>query len=351
MEKVLLFIDNRINAELLRNLISGQYEVKIAEDHTSLYDTYDLGIFDAVVYNRFRELLKRRKLREEPVFLPHLLMANKNDLKFINSRLWSRIDDVIRMPVIKAELTARISNLLKIRRFSNGLAEKVEDLTAFTNNVAHDLGRPLRASDNYLRQFREKFAAELTPDSEMLMNKIFGQNERMSRLISDLLRFAKAGLTEVRFSEFDLTNLIDSCLNELRVLFPLVRYELAAGESVNLKGDPTLIRHAFLNILHNSFKFSKPDSPLSIGIENTSDSGYRVVTIRDNGTGFTMTGAMDPFKLYERQKEHTRIGGYGIGLSIVKLIIERHGGHVTINSNPGDGTAVTLFFPLEADYG
>ena len=216
------------------------------------------------------------------------------------------------------------------------------DLEAFAYSVSHDLRAPLRAIDGHVMRFLD--TAQATPDAQRHHASAIRRNlARMGKLIDDLLNFALIGRRPLQKQTVVLWDLVRAVLHELPHS-PSVVYEVSPDELRTVQADPALLKQVLTNLLGNALKFSRDADPPRIQIGCERRAGQVVYFVRDNGVGFDPQHAGRLFGVFERLHSAADFDGTGVGLAIVKQIIERHGGQVWADAAPGRGA--TFFFTL-----
>jgi PAS domain S-box-containing protein len=216
------------------------------------------------------------------------------------------------------------------------------DLEAFAYSVSHDLRAPLRAIDGHVMRLLD--SAEATPDTQRHHAGAIRRNlARMGKLIDDLLNFALIGRRPLQKQPVVLWDIVRAVLHELPHS-PAVVYEVSPDELRTVQADPALLKQVLTNLLGNALKFSRDADPprIQIGCERRAEQ--TVYFVRDNGVGFDPQHAGKLFGVFERLHTAGDFNGTGVGLAIVKQIIERHGGQVWADAAPGRGA--TFFFTL-----
>jgi PAS domain S-box-containing protein len=216
------------------------------------------------------------------------------------------------------------------------------DLEAFAYSVSHDLRAPLRAIDGHLMRFLDH--AETAPDAQRHHAGAIRRNlARMGKLIDDLLNFALIGRRPLHKQPIALWDMVRAVLHELPHS-PSVVYEVSPDELRTVHADPALLKQVLTNLLDNALKFSRHADPprIQIGCERRADQ--TAYFVRDNGVGFDPQHAGKLFGVFERLHTAAEFEGTGVGLAIVKQIVERHGGQVWADAAPGRGA--TFFFTL-----
>jgi PAS domain S-box-containing protein len=216
------------------------------------------------------------------------------------------------------------------------------DLEAFTYSVSHDLRAPLRAIDGHILRLLEH-SGELSEKQRHHAAATRRNLARMNQLIDDLLNLAMVGRRPLEKQRISLWEIVRQILNELQAS-PSVVYQVSPDELGEVQADPALLKQALTNLLSNALKFSRAASPPVITIGSNYRSGERVYFVRDNGVGFDMQYAEKLFGVFERMHNAGEFEGTGVGLAIVKQIIERHGGRVWAEATPDSGA--TFYFTL-----
>jgi len=224
------------------------------------------------------------------------------------------------------------------------LAAANRDLESFSYSVSHDLRVPLRAVNGLVRVLAEEHAQGLDPEGRRLFGLVRESASGMGQLIDDLLAFSRLGRREIHGQDIDMHALATAAARELLQLEPHRRVHLDIAPLPRAFGDPALVRQVFVNLISNALKFSRrhPDAAVRIGSE--ARDGATVYFVRDNGVGFDMKYAPKLFNVFQRLHTVREFPGTGVGLAIVRRIVECHGGRAWAEARPGEGA--TFFFTL-----
>lgn len=236
-------------------------------------------------------------------------------------------------------------DISEIKQLNEKLQGKVEELLAanselesFSYSVSHDLRAPLRAIAGYSTILtQEQTTAD--EDTRRMLEKIKYNASRMGTLIDDLLDFSRLGRKEVRRHMVDNNAIVQQVMTEMaQITPPNARIMLAPLPDVY--ADPSLIKQVWVNLISNAFKYSAGKEVQEIEIAFADGAYY----VRDNGAGFDMRYMDKLFGVFQRLHTSREFEGTGIGLAIVRRIIEKHGGRIWANAEVDKGA--TFYFTL-----
>ncbi|HUL14538.1 MAG TPA: ATP-binding protein [Terriglobales bacterium] len=223
----------------------------------------------------------------------------------------------------------------EIRNLNQNLCVKVEELDAanremqeFTYTTAHDLRAPVRHIQGYAELLIESAGNGLEPSDKRNLDKIAESAKRLGMLIDDLLDFSRIGRASLHPSPVNLPLMIAEIHGVLQAKFANRKVTWKVGDLPAIIADPGMLRMVFTNLLDNALKFTQGRDEATIEIGCIVRDGDRVIFVRDNGVGFEMRYVTKLFHVFQRLHRHEEFEGTGIGLAIVRRIIERHGGRV-----------------------
>jgi light-regulated signal transduction histidine kinase (bacteriophytochrome) len=201
--------------------------------------------------------------------------------------------------------------------------------------------------NGYALVLLEDFSAELPAEAQRLLRIIRDSGTRMGELIDDLLALSRLGRKELNVTRVDMRALVQSVVAEST--FPgLERAHISIGELPSCAGDPSLLRHVWMNLLSNACKYSIRRAEIEIDIQGSrTPGGQASYTLRDNGAGFDMRYAHKLFGVFQRLHSVEEFEGTGVGLAIVHRIVERHGGRVWASAELDQGATFGFSIPAE----
>jgi len=235
----------------------------------------------------------------------------------------------------------RISELAKIN-----LEKSNSELDSFTYIASHDLKEPLRGIHNYSTFLIEDYGEILDRNGRDKLGTLVRLTQRMEDLINALLFFSRVGRQELHKSAINLNELIDNVAEVIRISKPDASVEIInMGNLPVIYGDKILMEQVFSNLINNAVKYNnKNDKIIEIGHKETDESAS-IIYVKDNGIGIREKHQKTIFQIFKRLHGKDKFGGgTGVGLTIVKKIIELHGGQIWLESNYGEGTTFYLKF-------
>lgn len=253
---------------------------------------------------------------------------------------WPTQDEV---GILTSSLTAMLANL---RERGTALMRKTKELEAFTYSVAHDLKGPLREIEGFSSLLKKRFEGTGDPQVTHQLDVIRTSALRLTTMIDALLQYSRLEQQNLPRSRFNVLDMIGSLIAN--------RFTHAAGPRPtihmdlpfpDLYGEPASIRQALVNLLDNAAKFSRPATATDIRIGGAQTATERIIWVQDNGIGFGPQDCEKIFGLFERLHQPADYEGTGVGLAIVKMVMEKHNGRAWAESTPGTGSTFFLAFP------
>jgi PAS domain S-box-containing protein len=233
----------------------------------------------------------------------------------------------------------------KLAQAREALEKTNRELDDFTYIASHDMKEPLRGISNYAKYLDEDHGAELSDRARSMVERIRAQAKRMETLIVELLNIARLGKVQLDVEESDLDLALRDVLASLEFGLKEKNVDLTVRALPKLRCDRVRVAELFRNLITNATKYNdKPRPVIEIGCD--ASGATPVFHVRDNGIGIDAKYRERVFGLFQRLHERDAFGGStGVGLTIVKKIVEMHGGRIWIDSTPGQGS--TFYFTLE----
>jgi chemotaxis family two-component system sensor kinase Cph1 len=258
------------------------------------------------------------------------------------SKDWSaeEVKSVIRL---KSEIGYAINQKAgAIRLLNEKLKQAYEELDTFSFTISHDLKNPISTVKSYAQiLMRDK---EMKPSALKILERINYGTDKMNKMIEEVLDYSRIGRSDLVFTEIDPLPLITELVKDLRVAFDADHATITIGDTPKIQGDPVMLSQVFANIISNAVKYSMKSNPPVVHINGTQTEREIIYTITDNGLGIDIKQLPRIFELFKRMDNVGDIEGTGVGLAIVKRIIEKHKGKIWVDSELGSGTTFNIAF-------
>jgi two-component system, chemotaxis family, sensor kinase Cph1 len=236
-----------------------------------------------------------------------------------------------------------------LRERSEALARSNAELEQFAYVASHDLQEPLRMVASYTQLLQRRYQGKLDEQADKYIHFAVDGAQRMQGLINDLLALSRVGTQGKPFAAVDVRAIVDRVLRWLGRAIEESGGRVEVGPLPAVMGDAGQLEQLFQNLIANALKFRRPDvAPLvqvSAERRRAADGGGWVFAVRDNGIGFEQQFAEQIFVVFQRLHTRSEYPGTGVGLAIVKKIVERHGGTIWAEGRPGEGATFHFTIP------
>lgn len=234
----------------------------------------------------------------------------------------------------------------EVMLLNNKLEKAYKELESFSYSVSHDLRAPLRGIDGFAQIIKEDYYETLDDYGKMAVETIISSTGKMNELIDDILNFSGLQQKQMRIGEVSMNDLVKQVLhlNQVSVLYPNTEVAVHPGLP-SVTGDHSMILQLLSNLINNALKYSysKEYPKIEIGFHNAETPV--VYYIKDNGIGIDMQYKDAIFGVFNRFVDDSYAGS-GIGLAIVKRVVEKHNGNIWVDSVIGEGTTFNFCFNL-----
>ena len=250
---------------------------------------------------------------------------------------------------LRAEARVRELNLTLEARVADRTRELEHanrELETFAYSVSHDLRAPLRSIEGFGRMLAERCGQALDTTGRDHLGRIRAAAARMDGLIEALLTMSRLSRAELRHAPLDLSAMARDIVADLRHGEPGREVEVVVQPGLRARGDPDLVRNLLQNLIGNAWKFTARTPAARIEVGCTSHEGHESVCfVRDNGAGFSQEYASKLFRPFQRLHAQEEFAGHGVGLASVRRVVERHGGEVWAEGEPGKGACFRFVLP------
>ena len=250
-------------------------------------------------------------------------------------------------------------NARELEQKNRELENMNKELQSFTYISSHDLQEPLRKIQTFASQIIERESHTLSETGKDKFQRIQNAAQRMQALINDLLTYSRTNVQERIFEKMDLSNIVNLVKEDLKEELAHKHGTIEESETCEVNMIPFQFRQLLYNLFSNSLKFSIPDVPVHIKIQSKTAKGkmlnnirlsketnYCHIKISDNGIGFSPEYNIKIFDVFQRLHGKNEYQGTGIGLAIVKKIIENHNGIITASGEINKGATFDIFIPV-----
>jgi chemotaxis family two-component system sensor kinase Cph1 len=258
-----------------------------------------------------------------------------------SSEKWSRaeITSVIKMREHIIYAIKRKAN--EIRALNAKLILAYEELDTFSYTVSHDLRTPLSSIRGYSELLLENVS--LDDNARKILQRIRRCTDKMAELITDILNYSRIGQSKIQKQSVDMAAIIEEVRSEV-IESQNIDMDFSVGNTPDLLGDRVMIKQVFSNLIGNAVKYSRKAGRSKVTVNGELSKKEVIYSISDNGIGIDISHYNKVFELFKRMENVEDIEGSGVGLAIVKKIIEKHQGRIWFESKLGEGTTFFISF-------
>ncbi|MNQ34702.1 Phytochrome-like protein cph1 [compost metagenome] len=249
-------------------------------------------------------------------------------------------------------------NALELEQKNAELEKMNQELQSFAYISSHDLQEPLRKIQTFATLILEKEFENLSDNGKDKFQRMQNAAQRMQTLINDLLSYSRTNIQERIYEKTDLSKIIDEVKDDLKEEIEQKNATIENCENCEANIIPFQFRQLLYNLVSNSLKFSNPEVPIVIKIQSEIVKGsllnnkkleknthYCHIKISDNGIGFEQQYSSKIFEVFQRLHGKLEYNGTGIGLAIVKKIVDNHNGLITATGEKNKGATFDIYFP------
>ncbi|HZW03296.1 MAG TPA: ATP-binding protein [Anaerolineaceae bacterium] len=238
----------------------------------------------------------------------------------------------------------------QVRRYAKQLESSNKDLQDFAFIASHDLQEPLRKIHAFSARLLEKYGEQLDADGRDYLERMQNAEERMRKMIEELLTYSRVATKAQPFAKVDLNQVCKEVLSDLEVRLKQTGGRVEVEKLPVIEADPVQMRQLLQNLLSNSLKFYREDVPPVVRVcAKTKGRSQVEISVADNGIGFSMEYVDVIFEPFRRLHGRSNYEGSGVGLAICRRIVERHNGQITATSEPDQGAVFVITLPVQQD--
>jgi PAS domain S-box-containing protein len=233
----------------------------------------------------------------------------------------------------------------RLRATAAELERSNRELEQFAYVASHDLQEPLRMVASYTQLLARRYKGQLDQDADEFIAFAVDGARRMQELINDLLTYSRVGSRVLEPRAVDAGQVVDQVIGDLAGAIEDVGATVTRDQLPTVRADPLQLQQLFQNLIANGIKFSRPGVPPEVHVSGRAEGAGWTFVVQDNGIGIEPQYLGRIFVLFQRLHSRAEYAGTGIGLAICKKIVERHGGTIRVESEPGTGTTFEFTLP------
>ncbi len=353
-KRILVVDDSFENLCMIEAILeSAGYQISLAQDGATALtliqtSSPDLVLSDVMMPNMNGNELTRR-IRQQPdlPFIPILLITAQDKADVVEG-LDAGADDFIRKPVEMDELLARVRSLLRLKHSIDEREQMARLREDCVSRLTHDLRTPLVAADRIMTLFQEEAFGKLTEPMIEAIATMKTSNHNLLEMTNTILEVYRyeAGRKRLTFTHFELTELIEEVIKELKPLAEqkaiALKFNPPKKQKSKILGSRLEIRRLLTNLVGNALKFTDQGF-IDIGLDKKA--GFIIIKVKDTGCGISVK---EQANLFERSRQgNHRLSGSGLGLHLVRQIVEAHQGSIAVESEEKKGSLFTVSLPLK----
>lgn len=325
-----------------------------AEEFTALVrkNSYDIVLADYKLPN-WNGMESVEVLRQEGLDVPVIMVSGAlGELTAVECIKQGAADYVLKDHLTRlAESVRRAIREKKLRadhkQASEELARSNRDLEQFAYVASHDLQEPLRMVATYTQLLAERYQGKLDENADKYIHYAVDGALRMQKLVQDLLAFSRVGRQGTEMRSTDCKGVVEGALQNLEGALQESGAAVTYEQLPVVMADGSQLMQVFQNLIGNAIKFRGTAKP-EIQIKAAMVAKEWMISVEDNGIGIAAEHVESVFVIFRRLHTREEYSGNGIGLSICKKIVERHGGRIWVESEPGHGASFKFTLPVKA---
>jgi len=246
------------------------------------------------------------------------------------------------------DITERKKAEERLKQITTEIQRSNTELEQFAYVISHDLQEPLRMVSSYTQLLAKRYRSKLDADADEFIGYAVDGAKRMQVLLYDLLEYSRVGTRGKPYSLVNCEDIVKQAMDNLKVAIEECGASVSHGALPTIKADEGQMIRLFQNLIGNAIKFHGQEPP-SVHISAKRKYDVATFSVKDNGIGIDPKHAQSIFEIFRRLHTKEEYPGTGMGLAICKKIVERHGGNIWVQSQPGEGS--TFHFTVQVKGG
>ncbi|WP_293032341.1 PAS domain S-box protein [Natronococcus sp.] len=269
--------------------------------------------------------------------------AGPNETRTVENRFVLLDEDVRKRRV------GVIRDVTEREEYRRKLEESNERLEQFAYAASHDLQEPLRMVTNYLQLLEQRYGDDLDKDADEFIDYAVDGAERMREMIDGLLKYARVETRGDPLESVELNEVLDDVLTDLQLQIEESDARIEVGSLPQVNGDEGQLRQVFQNLVTNAIEYSG-DEPTQVAVSAERNGSMWCISVHDEGIGIDSDDTDRVFEVFQHLHSREESEGTGIGLALCRRIVERHGGEIWVESEPGEGSTFSFTLPQSPDH-
>ena len=242
------------------------------------------------------------------------------------------------------DVTERKQMEERLKQITDEMQRSNTDLEQFAYVISHDLQEPLRMVSSYTQLLAKRYSKKLDADADEFIAYAVDGAKRMQTLLHDLLEYSRVGTRGKPFSLVNCEHIVEQAMANLKIAIEECGASVSYDVLPSIMGDEGQLVQLFQNLIGNAIKFRREEAP-EVHIAAQRRNNMVTFSVKDNGIGIDPQHSQNIFEIFRRLHTRDEYPGTGMGLAICKKIVERHGGHISAQSQPGQGS--TFYFSVD----
>ena len=242
------------------------------------------------------------------------------------------------------DVTERKQMEERLKQITDEMQRSNTELEQFAYVISHDLQEPLRMVSSYTQLLAKRYSNKLDADADEFIAYAVDGAKRMQTLLHDLLDYSRVGTRGKPFSLVNCEHIVEQAMANLKIAIEECGASVSYDVLPTIMGDEGQLVRLFQNLIGNAIKFRREEAP-QVNISAQRRNNTVTFSVKDNGIGIDPQHSQSIFEIFRRLHTREEYPGTGMGLAICKKIVERHGGHISVQSQPGQGS--TFYFSVD----
>jgi PAS domain S-box-containing protein len=338
----ILFYSSSIGTYIIQNghfqLVNHQLARTLGYEEDELIGRPSLGFVHPEDRNTVKENAVRMLKGEHSLGYEFRIVTKQAKVKWVMETV---------APIFYQGKRATLGNLVDLTEHKQ-MEERLKQITAemqrsnteleqFAYVISHDLQEPLRMVSSYTQLLAKRYSNKLDADADEFIAYAVDGAKRMQTLLHDLLEYSRVGTRGKPFTWINCKDVVEQSMANLKIAIEECVASVTYDVLPTIMGDEGQLVQLFQNLIGNAIKFHREEAP-QVHISAKRRNNIMTFSVKDNGIGIDPQHSQSIFEIFRRLHTREEYPGTGMGLAICKKIVERHGGHISVQSQPGEGS-------------